>query len=352
MRQEVARRGRTSALLVFGIGALTGALALTLVPGPWGGGRAVAAGPFPDFAEVVAAADPWVAHVTTLLPSGGGAAGPGRAAGSRDDAVGAGFVVSADGLVVSSRHVVSGAQRVTVSLPGRPPLPASVVGMDEPTDLVLLRVPARGLATARIGDPGSLRVGEWVLAAGSPYHLARSWSVGIVSGLHRSQVGVSLRGFEDFIQTDAAANVGNSGGPLVDSAGRVVGMVSAILSRTGVHQGVSLAVPVDAVMAAVRRILGQPAAPEGPAASLGIYVRETDTRGGGGAGLTVTRFEPGSPSEAAGLLPGDVLVSVDDTQVVRTADLQRALWSKRPGDSVRVTFLRSGRTLVATVRLR
>jgi serine protease Do len=294
----------------------------------------------PGFAEVVAQAEPGVVHVTTLL-------GPGEERRSRDDAVGSGFVVDAEGLVVTNRHVLRGAKKVMVGVKGRGTLEAEVVGYDEATDVALLRVPARGLVPLRPGDPRSLRVGQWVLAAGSPYHLERSWSVGIVSGLHRSQVGVNPKGYEDYIQTDAAANLGNSGGPLLDESGEVVGMVTAILSRAGGHQGVTLVTPIDVVMEAAARLRGGGA--ERP--SLGVVVREADARSGA-AGLEVSRFHPGSPAAAAGLRAGDVIVALDGAPIARTADLQRIVWSRPPGTTFLLAFLRAGARMEARVASR
>lgn len=295
-----------------------------------------------DFVHAVDRADPSVVHVTTVLEGE-------RPRQSRDDAVGAGFVLSGDGLIVTSRHVLRAAQQIRVSIRGRGTFPAQVVGQDEVTDVAVLRIPVTGLTPATFGSPRDLKVGQWVLAAGSPYHLAHSWSVGIVSGLGRSQVGVSLRGYEDYIQTDAAANLGNSGGPLFDAEGRVVGMVTAILSRTGQNQGVTLAVPSDVVRNVATR-LGGGRAVERP--SLGVVVRETDTRGVGQAGLEITRFHPGSAARDAGLQVGDRIVAVGGTATVRTADLQRAVWAASPGSALRVQVVRGGRTFAVDLRPR
>jgi len=326
-------RARFSFLVAFGLGIL-----VAHVLGPPG---ATGSGGPPSFADVIARSDPSVAHVSTVLEGE-------RAPRSRDDAVGAGFVYSPDGLIVTSRHTLQGAKRILVTLADRGALEARIVGQDEVTDVALLRVSATGLVPLPSGDPRRLRKGDWVLAAGSPFHLPRSWSAGIVSGLGRTGVGVTLKGFEDFIQTDAAANIGNSGGPLLDTEGRVVGMMTAILSRTGRSQGVSLAVPIDVVLDSAKRLStgGRVARP-----SLGVVVRETDLRGAGGGGLQVTRFQPGAPAIRAGLRPGDVIVSVDGVATPRVVDMQRAIWRHRPGETVVVIFLRGARRLQAPVRL-
>ncbi len=295
-----------------------------------------------DFSAVVARAEGSVAHVTTLR-------GGEQAPRSRDDAVGAGFVYSSDGLVITSRHILQGAKRVFVQLEGHAAKEARVLGLDDATDVALLKVDLSGLRPLALGDARSLRKGEWVLAAGSPFHLPRSFSVGIVSGLGRAGVGTRLKGYEDFIQTDAASNVGNSGGPLINASGEVVGMMTAILSRTGRSQGVGLAVPIGAVLDSVRRLQGG-----APAArpSLGVVVREQGARASRTAGLVVTRFLPNAPGREAGLEVGDLILEVAGVAVPRVADLQRAVWARTAGTTVPVVFLRSGRRYVVNVRLR
>lgn len=313
---------------------LLGALCVSLLAPPDVQGEA---GPA-DFVSVVASTDGSVAHVTTLM-------GDAQAPRSRDDAVGAGFVYSADGLIVTSRHILQGAKRVLVKLRDHPVQNARVVGVDDATDVALLKVGLSGLRPLQLGDARSLRKGQWVLAAGSPFHLPRSFSVGIVSGLGRSGVGTSLKGYEDFIQTDAASNVGNSGGPLMNASGEVVGMMTAILSRTGRSQGVGLAVPIAAVVDSVRRMQG--GATSRP--SLGVVVREQDPRT---PGLLITRFLPNASGRQAGLQVGDVIVAVAGVSVPRVADLQRVVWARAAGTAVPVTFLRAGRRYQVQAQLR
>jgi len=317
---------------------LAGALVTSLLPIGAARGEATPA----DFASVIARVEPGVAHVTTLMEGE-------RAPHSRDDAVGAGFAFSADGLVITSRHILQGARRVFVSFEGRPVAEARILGVDEATDVALLKIDATGLQPLAIGSTAGLRKGQWVLAAGSPFHLPRSFSVGIVGGLGRSGIGTSLHGYEDFIQTDAAANVGNSGGPLLDASGAVVGMMTAILSRTGRSEGVGFAVPIEAVLASARRLAG-----EGPGArpTLGVIVREAPAGSGARPGLEITRFQPESSARQAGLLVGDVLLQVDGVAVARTADLQRVVWAKPAGSTVDVVFLRGGRTYRLAVPVR
>lgn len=314
--------------------ALPLALCLVMAVALFGRGDqtpSLGAGPLPaSFASVCESLTPSVAHITTQTSR----------TRSRDENVGAGFVWRGDGIVVTNRHVVSGARELRVSVGGGPLQAAQVLGVDEPTDIAVLKVATIGPSAAPIprGDSRALRVGDWVLAAGSPYRLPASWSVGIVSGLHRRGIGLSPRAYEDYIQTDAAANLGNSGGPLVDATGRVVGVVTAILSRGTGHQGVSLAVPIEVVTASVERILGGGTAPARP--SLGVRVRPIAT--GGVQGLAISRFETGSRAQAAGFQVGDVLLTLDGESLRSAADLQRAWWARAGQPRVMFVFLRGG----------
>jgi serine protease Do len=226
-----------------------------------------------------------------------------------------------------------------VEVPGRAAVAAQVLGHDESVDLTVLRVPLQGLRPLAVGDSRALRVGDWVLSAGSPFRLPRSYSAGIVSGLHRTQVALEPRAYEDFIQTDAAANLGSSGGPLLDAQGRAVGMLTQIMTRSGGFQGVSLATPIEPVLAAARRILGGGSA--GTPATLGIVVEERRT-GGSGLGVQITRFLPGSAAQAAGLQVGDLITEVDGSATGSTARVQEVLRGRRAGDRVRVRYARSG----------
>ena len=218
-------------------------------------------------------------------------------------------------------------------------------------DVALLKIDAGGLLPLPIGNPRVVRRGQWVLAAGSPYRLPRSFSVGIVSGLERSDV-VNPNGYEDYIQTDAAINIGSSGGPLLDANGRVIGLNTAILSRSGGNQGIAFAVPIDVVIetaiqlrargTVVRPTLGVVVRAASPLESLGLP---------GGGGLYVTRFATESPARRAGLKEGDVILSVDGLPTPSRGPLLRTIWAKKAGTVVALEFVRGTQRMIANAQL-
>jgi S1-C subfamily serine protease len=202
-----------------------------------------------------------------------------------------------------------------------------------------------------IGAPRALRLGQWVIAAGSPYRLPRSFTVGIVSGLERSDVGTP-NPYEDYIQTDAAVNVGSSGGPLLDASGRVVGVNTAILSRTLGNQGISFALPIDVVVPSFESIRATGRPPR--RASVGASVRDLAAREGiavpGGAGQVVTRVAEDSPARRAGLEEGDVIVAVAGVPTPSRGALLRTLWAQGAGGRpLPFDVWRRGQTFRATL---
>lgn len=302
-----------------------------------------------DFSAVAARVEPGVVHIVNYLQVPRAVPDPGEPA-AEGDTMGAGFVWQADGWILTNRHVTAGSKRILVEVKDRGWFPARLVGTDPVVDVAVLKIDATGLSPVAIGDPRSLKVGQWVVAGGSPYRLARSMSVGVVSGLSRSEVGVNPEGYEDFVQTDAAINLGNSGGPLFDASGRVVGMNTAILSRTTGNQGIAFATPIDVVIRAaemlkstgrvVRTTIGAVVRAVPPEASSGLP---------GGGGVEVTRLLDDSPARRAGLRPGDVILSADGAPTRSRGALQRAVWSKAGGARLPVTLWRSGEVLEATV---
>ena len=304
----------------------------------------------PDFAAVVERALPGVVHVHNYLARVRDVPEPGEHS-ANDDNVGSGFVWSADGWILTNRHVTEGAKQILVEIEGRGWFPAVERGSDPMVDVALLKIDADGLVPLPIGSPRTVRRGQWVLAAGSPYRLPRSFSVGIVSGLERSDV-VNPNGYEDYIQTDAAINIGSSGGPLLDAGGRVIGLNTAILSRSGGNQGIAFAVPIDVVLQAAEQLRARGTIVR---STLGVVVRAASPleslRLPGGGGLYVTRFATESPARKAGLEEGDVILTVDGVATPSRGPLLRTIWTKRGGTVVALEFLRGNQRLVSKATL-
>ena len=254
--------------------------------------------------------------------------------------VGSGFLLSADGFVMTNAHVVRGADDVYVRLTDKREFKARVVGADQRTDVAILKIEATGLPAVTIGDSGRLRVGEWVMAIGSPFELDNTVTAGIVSAKGRD-----TGEYVPFIQTDVAINPGNSGGPLINMRGEVVGINSMIYSRSGGFQGISFAIPIDEAMRVgdqlktsgrvTRGFLGvQPGAVNKDVAeSLGLKTP---------SGAVVEKVIPGSAAEKAGLKEGDVILKFDGKTVDKHTDLPRIVGNTRPGQRVQVQIWRAG----------
>ncbi len=260
---------------------------------------------------------------------------------------GSGFIISADGYVVTNAHVVDGASEVLVTLTDKREFKAKIVGADVRTDVALVKIEASGLPTVRIGDVSSLRVGEWVLAIGSPFGLDSTVTAGIVSAKQR-ETGTDIA----LLQTDVAVNPGNSGGPLISTRGEVVGVNSQILSPIGSYIGISFAIPIDEAMRVVdqlrsggrvvRGYLGiQPTdVPRELAEEYGLNTGKNKSRG-----AFVRLVVPGAPGEKAGIQPGDVIISVNAHPVESAADLRRTLGGFKPGTSVNLQVNRRGKSM-------
>jgi serine protease Do len=268
----------------------------------------------------------------------------------RSDSGGSGFVISADGLIVTNNHVVSGATRLQVHLGGRV-YPAEVKGSDPATDIALIKIDAgNNLVHLRLGDSEALRVGDWVVAIGNPLLLDQTVTVGVVSAKGR-QIGINDRSFENFIQTDAAINRGNSGGPLVNLAGQVVGIATAM--NWGA-ENIGFAVPVDTLKVVLPQLREKGRVSRG---YLGVRVEDVgyETAQAFGLesqeGVLVAAVDEGTPSEKAGLRHGDVIVGVDDRQVARTRDLIDYVSSQAPGATVTLEIIRDGKRIEKRVEL-
>ncbi len=264
---------------------------------------------------------------------------------------GSGFIVGADGLVLTNAHVVNGASEVTVKLTDRREFRAKVLGADPSTDIAVLRIDAKGLPTVRLGDPAATRVGDWVVAIGSPFGFENSVSAGIVSAKGRSLPGDA---YVPFIQTDVAVNPGNSGGPLFNLAGEVIGINSQIYSRTGGYQGLSFAIPINVALKVKDQIVATGRASH---ARLGFAVQELNQALAESFGLKqaggalVASVAPGSAAEQAGLQAGDVIVKFDGKPVGAAGELSAQVGQAAPGDKVKLEVLRKGETRELTATL-
>ena len=258
---------------------------------------------------------------------------------------GSGFIVSADGLILTNAHVVKDAKTVTVRLADRREYAAKVLGSDVATDIAVLRIAAQGLPTVRLGDPKRLQVGDPVLAIGAPYGLEQTATAGIVSAKGRSLPGDAA---VPFIQTDAAVNPGNSGGPLFDAAGNVVGINAQIYSRSGGFQGVSFAIPVDVALRVRDQIVATGRAQH---ARLGVQVQDLTQPLAESFGLLrpdgalVAAVDPKSPAASAGLKSGDVILRIDGEPMVQAGSLSARIAQSMPGDKVRLSVWRGQKQL-------
>ncbi len=329
----------------------------------------------PDFTRLVKAVGPSVVNIRTYTrsaeqgtdqdaqtreflrrffglprPPGDSGRAPPAAAGDEHPAgVGSGFILEPDGYVLTNAHVVDGADRIVVTLMDRREFVARLVGADPRTDVALLRIAAHGLPAVRIGDATRLQVGEWVVAIGSPFGLDNTVTAGIVSAKARD-----TGEYTPLIQTDVAVNPGNSGGPLIDMYGRVVGMNSQIYSRTGGFMGISFAIPVNQVVAVAEQLKASGHVVRG---RIGVAVEPLERRLARSLGLDDARgalvgaVEPGGAAAVAGVLPGDIILSVDGHAVERSSDLPRLVGAIRPGSRIPLQVFRLGhaRTLQVTV---
>lgn len=288
----------------------------------------------------------------------------------REDSRGSGFIVDETGYILTNDHVIADATKVRVVLPGGEEVEPRLVGSDPATDLALLKVEATGLKPARLGDSDGVVVGEWVLAVGSPYGLSNTVTAGIVSAKGRS--GVSQIAYEGYIQTDAAVNPGNSGGPLVNLKGEVIGITSAILSKSGGYDGISFAIPVNRAKDVMEQLKKSGAVVRGYVGAkfadlndeLVRWVNEATTvraadvadlrkklRYGDAAGAFIYEVIEGGPAQKAGLRLGDLVTDFNGEPVTSVPDLKERIARIAPGQDAEVKFLRAGASLTATLRV-
>ena len=260
--------------------------------------------------------------------------------------LGSGVIIRPDGYIVTNNHVVAGADEIEVTLENNKVYPAKLVGTDPATDIALIKINAEDLPVVPLGDSDDLRLGEWVLAIGSPYDLRSTITAGIVSAKGRSMPNYDGQyRVESFIQTDAAVNPGNSGGALVNAAGELVGITTSIISRTGSYTGYSFAVPVNIVSKVVDDFIEFG---EVQRAMLGISIIDVNAEVAAQAnlaeidGVYVANVQKDGPAEKGGIVQGDVIREINLNPVHNSAGLQEQLSRLRPGEKAVVTVLRDG----------
>lgn len=261
--------------------------------------------------------------------------------------LGSGFIISADGYVLTNYHVIADADEISVRFSDRQEYVAEVIGKDRRSDIALLKIDGKKLPTVRFAKPGDLKVGEWVLAIGSPFGLDYSVSQGIVSAIGRSIPNERNENYVPFIQTDVAINPGNSGGPLFNLEGEVVGINSQIYTRSGGSIGLSFSIPVGLVLDVTAQLKAGGKVSRG---WLGVGIQDVDkdlARSFGlskPAGALVSHVEPGSPADAAGFEVGDVILTFDGQKILESSDLPHVVGLTRPGDKVPVQIMRNGKS--------
>jgi serine protease Do len=265
--------------------------------------------------------------------------------------LGSGVIVTENGYILTNNHVVDGADEVKIAV-GEPrkEYTAKIIGRDERVDLAVLKIDATGLPALTLGDSDKLEVGDTVLAIGNPFGVGLTVTHGIVSALGRG--GLGIEDYEDFIQTDAPINPGNSGGALLDSDGRLIGINTAILSRTGGSNGVGFAIPVNLARSVLEQIVAHGRVER---AFLGVTTQalneELGKQFGTDQGALITEIAPGSAAEKAGLKRGDVLTRVNDAAVTDPRNLALAIGRLTPGTEVSLTYLRDGKSTTIKVKL-
>ena len=313
----------------------------------------------PDFTELVDKQGPAVVNVSTTSTAHGGGAqspvpeddpfydffrrfGPPQSRDYETRSLGSGFIVSADGYILTNAHVVDMADDVTVKLNDKREFKAKVIGADKRTDVAVIKIEATGLPAVKIGDPEKLRVGEWVLAIGSPFGFESTVTAGIVSAKGRS---LPQENYVPFIQTDVAINPGNSGGPLFNLKGEVVGINSQIYSRTGGFMGLSFAIPIDVAMNISNQLRTTGRVSRG---RIGVVIQEVTKELAESFGLPkasgalVNSVEKGGPADKAGIEASDVILKFDGKEVSSSSDLPRIVAQSRPGSKATAQVWRKG----------
>lgn len=345
----------------------------------------IQASSLPDFTELVQETSPSVVNIATIKhgnsysglaeqynlpkdmpdifrhffgqqgPNQGFGKNPGQGQQGRQQpeksSLGSGFIISSDGYILTNNHVVQGADEIVVRLSDRRELDAQLIGADERADLALLKVAASGLPAVKLGNSDKLKVGEWVLAIGSPFGFDYSVTAGIVSALGRSLPNES---YVPFIQTDVAINPGNSGGPLFNLKGEVVGINSQIYTRSGGFMGVSFAIPISVAIDVVEQLKDKGKVSRG---WLGVVIQEVNKDLAESFGLKqakgalVAQLVPGSPAELGGLISGDIITAFNGQEINLSTDLPHRVGRVKPGSQAKLNIVRNGKSKVIRLEI-
>ena len=288
--------------------------------------------------------DPMFEFFRRFIPRQPGAPNGGNGGREYENhSLGSGFIVSADGYILTNAHVIDAADEILVRLTDKREFKARLIGADKRTDVALIKIEAKNLPAVTLGSPSDLKVGEWVVAIGSPFGFDNSVTAGIVSAKGRS---LPQENFVPFIQTDVAVNPGNSGGPLFNLKGEVVGINSQIYSRSGGFMGISFAIPIDVAMEVQKQLRATGKVSRG---RIGVVIQEVSKELAESLGLAktegaiVSQVEKGGPADKAGLVAGDVILRFDGKTIEKSADLSRFVGGTSPGASVKLHIWRSGK---------
>lgn len=284
-------------------------------------------------------------------PDRGRGQGRGQQPRQEKSSLGSGFIISSDGYILTNNHVIQGADEIIVRLSDRRELDAELIGADERADLALLKVNAKGLPEVELGDSDKLKVGEWVLAIGSPFGFDYSVTAGIVSALGRSLPNES---YVPFIQTDVAINPGNSGGPLFNLEGEVIGINSQIYTRSGGFMGVSFAIPISVAIDVAEQLKEKGKVSRG---WLGVVIQEVNKDLAESFGLKqakgalVAQLVPGSPAELGGLQSGDIITAFNGQEINLSSDLPHRVGRIKPGTMAKLNIVRNGKSKVIRLEI-
>ncbi len=263
---------------------------------------------------------------------------------------GSGFIITEDGYIVTNNHLVQGATKITVKLLNNDEYVAKIIGTDPQSDIAVIKIDAKNLPTVHLGNSDQTEVGEWVVALGNPFGLSHSLSAGILSAKGRSSVG--LADYENFLQTDAAINPGNSGGPLLDLEGNVVGINTAIFSRSGGYMGIGFAIPINMAKINIDQLIKKGSVVRG---YLGVKIQPltSDLSSSFGIidkrGILIAQVEPGTPADKAGLKQGDVIVSLDNQPVLNVGDFRNSIAASDPNTKRTLGIMRNKKLIQAQV---